>query len=331
MKTLISNPPYNLKWEPAVFSQIDNRFINFEVPPASNANWAFILTGIGKSDKSIFIMPNSVIESTNQAEKNIREKIIENNIIETIIQLPNKMFESTQIATVILVFNKNKKNNNVMMFDLSKSFITEKREQRGQHGGTSHTNRIYKKIINILTDEVIDKVLNCIQLSKSIKGFCKCVTNDDIKKNNYSLQTRNYIEIEHKPEQHRDINEIVKDINEIVEEKNTCKLTINETIAKNLGFDEELYKNIDISEPNKFLKKIKCKELIENDYFVTTKNKNEMKFENKNKNEISTVLIMTLSMWKQHIFYLNQKENEYLAELMDAILPKLMSGELQIE
>lgn len=41
-------------------------------------------------------------------------------------------------------------------------------------------------------------------------------------------------------------------------------------------------------------------------------------------------LVLILNNWKQHIFYLNQEENRYLAELRDALLPELMSGKIEV-
>ena len=59
MKALISNPPFNLKWESPPFAQIQPRFAEFDVPPDSNANFAFVLSGVQKADKCVFILPQS--------------------------------------------------------------------------------------------------------------------------------------------------------------------------------------------------------------------------------------------------------------------------------
>ena len=61
------------------------------------------------------------------------------------------------------------------------------------------------------------------------------------------------------------------------------------------------------------------------------KKKNEIKFENNSKEQLSSVLIMILNMWKQHIYYLNLEENRYLMELRDALLPELMSGKINLD
>lgn len=70
--------------------------------------------------------------------------------------------------------------------------------------------------------------------------------------------------------------------------------------------------------------------IVKNDYFKTTKNKNEITFSNNSKENISSILMMIFNTWKQHIYYLNLEENRYLAELRDALLPELMSGKIDI-
>lgn len=110
-KSLVSNPPYNLKWAIPPFAQIQCRFSDFGVPPASNANFAFILTGLDLiDDKMAFLLPNAVLSTNITEEKEIRKALIEDNLLEAVILLPDKMFESTSIATCILLFNKHKKN-----------------------------------------------------------------------------------------------------------------------------------------------------------------------------------------------------------------------------
>lgn len=122
------------------------------------------------------------------------------------------------------------------------------------------------------------------------------------------------------------------DINRITKEKNACKLTLNETIAKGMGFDLELYKQ-DQQELglNELLEQLGAEKLEKQDYFSTSKKKNEIKFENNSKEQLSSILVMILQNWKQHIYYLNQEENRYLAELRDALLPDLFSGNIQIQ
>ena len=81
---------------------------------------------------------------------------------------------------------------------------------------------------------------------------------------------------------------------------------------------------------DKLLIELGAKKLERQDYFTVSKKKNEIKFENNSKEQLSSILVMILHNWKQHIYYLNQEENSYLAELRDALLPELMSGKIEI-
>lgn len=329
MKTLISNPPYNMRWEPPVFAQLQNRFSRTEVPPSSNANFAFVLTALDKSERSIFILPNAVLSGGTNEEIEIRKHLVDSNYIDAVVLCPDKMFESTSIATCILILDKTKVTATVEMIDMRKKFVEEEREQNGQFGGKSHTSRTYKKIVKAFTPEMMEEAIDAIKERKNIAEYCKAVSLEEIKSNEYELSPSRYIEFQEHGSKHRDYKEIVRDINRIATEKNACKLTINETIAKNLGFDTILYKQEqDTSEFDKIIKKVSGEKIIKHDYFKVSKNKNEIKFENNSKETLSSILLMILNTWKQHIYYLNIEENRYLAELRDALLNDIFSPDL---
>lgn len=333
MSSLISNPPYNLKWKLPAFAQIEPRFSRCELPPESNANYAFILTALEKIDtKAAFIMPCGMLSTANNQEKEIRKYLIEENFVDCVITCPDNMFESTDISTCIVVFNKKKNTAKTTFIDMRGTYEVEEREQKGQYGGTSHTNRVYKKSMKVFSQENMKKVLEAIKSQRSEPCFCSTVTIEDIKNAEYSLVPSRYIEFLEQDRQYREIQDIVLDINKVTREKNACKLTINETLAKTFGFDLNLYKRDQTyAELNDLLKKLGVISLEKSDYFTATKSKNELKFENRSKEAISSVLIMILSTWKQHIYYLNIEENRYLSELRDTLLDKLMSGEILIE
>lgn len=330
--TLISNPPYNMKWIVPPFAQIQPRFYNCEVPPKSNANYAFVLTALEKSDRCVFILPCGVLSTDTKQEKAIRKYLVDKNLIESIILCPDKMFEATNIPTCIIVFNKNKTDTYVRMIDMRQTYETEQRMQNGQWGGASKENRTYTKNVKVFTDEQMQKAIDCIENKTDVNEFSKLVTIQDVVEQDYLLTPSRYIEFQEKETTHREYCEIIKDINRIVREKNACKLTINETLAKSLGFDLNLYKaeHQNNKELDELLINLKADKLLKHDYFTATKNKNEIKFENKDKDQLSSILIMVMQTWKQHIYYLNQEENRYLAELREAFLPDLLSGKIEL-
>lgn len=331
-RVLISNPPYNMKWQVPAFAQIQSRFVDcYIVPPESNANFAFVLTGLEKNERCVFLLPCGVLQGGTKEENAIRAWLVEKNFIEAVIICPDKMFESTDIGTCIIVLDKNKKTATTEMVDLRNRYKEEIREQRGQYGGASKTNRTYKKNIKVIPEATMNEVIQAVKERQSIPGFCKAASIEEIKENEYILTANRYVDFGDVEEKHRSYADIVKDINKITMEKNACKLTINESLAKGMGFDIELYK-IDQQDAglNELLEKLGVEKLEKQNYFVTSKNKNEIRFENNSKEILSSILMMIIQMWKQHIFYLNQEENRYLAELRDALLPELMSGKIEV-
>lgn len=329
---LISNPPYNMKWQVPAFAQIQPRFAECAtVPPENNANFAFILTGLEKNERCVFLLPCSVLSGGLKEEKATREWLVEKNMVEAVILCPDNMFESTGISTCIVIFDKNKKTATTEMVDLRRRYKEEIREQNGQYGGASHTNRTYKKTVKVILEETMDEVLAAIEERKTISDFCKSVSIEEMKEGGYSLLASRYFDIEQVEEKHRSYADIVNDINRITREKNACKLTINETLAREVGFDIDLFKlEQQDTGLNDLLVQLGADKLERQDYFTASKKKNEIKFENNSKEQLSSVLIMILQNWKQHIYYLNTEENRYLAELRDALLPELMGGKIDL-
>lgn len=326
---LLSNPPYNMKWIAPPFAQLQKRFNACELPPDSNANYAFVLTALDMAERASFILPCGMLTTDNAQEKAIREYLVNNNLIESIVLCPDKMFESTSISTCIITFDKNKQTTYIEMVDMRQKYTIESRKQNGQFGGKAHTNRTYSKDVKCFSEEQMEDALLCISEKKNIAEYCKAVTIEDIKNNDYKLTPAHYIEFVEKENSHREYTEIVADLNRIIREKNTCKLTINETLAKALGFNLELYKTTHDKEFDDLIKKIAGQKIERDNYFSVTKNKNEVKFENNSKDSVSSIFMLIFNMWKQHIYYLNQEENRYLAELRDAMLLDLMSGKIE--
>lgn len=333
--TLISNPPYNMKWNLPPFAQLQTRFNDCELPPESNANYAFILTALSMiDDKAVFLLPCGVLSTGNKQEKEIRKYLVEKNLIEAIITCPDKMFEATSIPTCIIVFNKKKKTTHISFVDMRQTYDVEQREQNGQFGGASHENRTYKKEVKVFSDEQMRKAIDSISNQSAIPGFSKTVSIQTIEENDYNLIPSRYIDFQEEGFKHREYEDIIDDLNRVIKEKNGLKLTINESLAKSIGlydiflmFKQSEETNSSINEILSFTGK-----KIEKEKFISmSKNAGELKFENGSKDSISTILMSILQMWKQHIMYLNNEENRYLAELRDALLPDLMSGKIQLD
>lgn len=329
----ISNPPYNIKWEPPVFAQLDSRFAEYGVPPKSNANYAFVLNALSVAENSALILPSCVLESKDNHEQEIKKELVDNNNIDCIVVNPGKMFEATDIATCILTLRKTRVTTAVeMIYCFERNYIQAERKQRGQFGGTSHTGRMYTKTINEYSPENIDKIVNLADTKECEIGFAQAVYPEGIKEKMYRLSPSVYIDFEYEEPKHRDYAEIMRDINRIRRKKNACKLVINETIARQMGFDVSSYNSDlnDMGDTDKLMQKL-CGQAFEKpDYIQFTKNKNEFILKANSKEEFPELLLLAFKMWKQRVMMLNNDENILLAELRDALLPDLMSGKIEI-
>ena len=110
----ISNPPYNMKWKIPPFAQLQPRFNDCELPPESNANYAFVLTALDNCNEKVsMILPCGILSSEVVSEKRIRQYLVKKNLIESVILCPDKMFEATSIPTCLLTLNKKKETTHI--------------------------------------------------------------------------------------------------------------------------------------------------------------------------------------------------------------------------
>lgn len=324
----ISNPPYNIKWQIPDFASFDNRFMLYGTPPESNANYAFILNAFDKAERCAYILPNGVLSS----EKDIRIAMIDNNIIDVVITLPDKMFISTSIPTCILVLDKDRTDNKIDMIDMKNECVKDIREQKGQYGDNAHTNRTYKREFNAFSSENIGRCINAIHSGIQADGFYIPVSNNQIKNKDYNLAPTRYITSDEKAF-HRPIQDIINNINSYVRDKNVTKITINESLAKAIGM-YELYElqeqsNQIMQEWNEQMKKFGVK--IDEEHFIAlSKKKNEIKIEQQDKEVSSELIMQIINSWKAHLMYLNNKQNIFLCELRDVLINELMSGNMQL-
>ncbi|MDD3186572.1 MAG: N-6 DNA methylase [Anaerostipes sp.] len=336
MNVLISNPPYNLKWEEPPFAVMQPRFNDCGIiPPKSNANYTFILTALDMAERSVILLPNGVLSTENKQEKAIKRYLLKKNYIEAVIMLPDAMFEKTSISTCILVLKKHRETMDISFIDMRNTYTVEERKQNGQFGGVAHEKRIYTKKIKVLSDKHIEEAINATKGKISKAGFSANVPVQQVLENECNLMPSRYIEIEQEEYIHRDYKDILKDLNHTIKEKNLLKLTINETIAKSLGLYEfgqiQKESRLNTEQMSANMESMFGIKIEKDNYISLSKNKGEIKFENMSKEVISPIFSMIFQAYKQHIFYLNQEESRYLVELRDAMLPDLMSGKLEIE
>lgn len=215
---IVSNPPYSVKWigsdDPVLIN--DERFAPAGVlAPKSKADFAFILHALNylsaKGRAAIVSFPG--IFYRGGAEAKIRQYLVDNNYVETVIALAPNLFFGTSIAVNILVLNKGKTNDNRVQFiDASELFKKE-------------TNN------NILTDEHIDTIMTLFADKVDVAHQVAMVDYDAIKANDYNLAVSSYVEAKDTREV-IDISVLNSEIKTTVAKIDTLRRQIDEIIEQ---------------------------------------------------------------------------------------------------
>ena len=208
---IVSNPPFSLdKWgAEELKDDIYGRF-SMGLPPKSKGDYAFIshiLASLNENGTAGIILPHGVLFRA-ASEGKIRKQIIENNWLDAIIGLPENLFFGTPIPTCMLIFKKNKCNNNVLFIDASKDFIKDVNQ--------------YK-----LTNENINKIVKTYSERKEVKKYAHIATFDELKENDYNLNISRYIDMFEEEE----VIDIEKTKNEITQLEDEVKKVKEEIVA----------------------------------------------------------------------------------------------------
>lgn len=122
---IMANPPFNLRnWRAENELTNDPRWMGYEVPPKSNANYAWILNMVSKlSENGVagFILANGALSGGGEEYK-IRRKLIENRLVEAIVIIPRDTFYTTDISVTLWILNKNKKARDIKINGIQKHY-----------------------------------------------------------------------------------------------------------------------------------------------------------------------------------------------------------------
>ncbi|NQU63825.1 MAG: SAM-dependent DNA methyltransferase [SAR324 cluster bacterium] len=112
---VMANPPFNMKdWRAADELVHDSRWSGYETPPTGNANYAWILHMVSKlSEHGVagFVLANGSMSTNTSGEGAIRQKLVENDLVDCMIALPGQLFYTTQIPVCLWFLTKSKKAN----------------------------------------------------------------------------------------------------------------------------------------------------------------------------------------------------------------------------
>jgi len=184
---VVANPPYSIKdWEYEAFKTKFGRLEGYDAPPDKNADYAFVLhiiKSMNTNGRAGIVLPHGVLTRGN-AEARIREQILRNDLVESIVALPPKLFYGTGIPAVVVILNKNKaeeKKNKVLIIDAEKDF------QEGKNQNT-------------LTPQDVNKIVKAFNGYEDIERYARVVSIGEIESKGFNLNIREYIDSSEKDE-----------------------------------------------------------------------------------------------------------------------------------
>ena len=200
----LENPPFNQKdWREANQLVDDPRWNGYPTPPTSNANYGWLLntlSKLGQNGTGVVLLANGAL-SAGGDEYEIRKRMIENDVVEAIIILPQNMFYTTNISVTCWCLTRNKKartekrpEGEVRFRERSGEILIMDLRQMGHP---------YEKKYIEFTDEdravIVDRFkswrLEEYQTPyEDIPEFCYAAKKDEIVEKGYSLVPSRYIE-----------------------------------------------------------------------------------------------------------------------------------------
>lgn len=249
---IMANPPFNQKqWRAEDELTKDPRWAGYDVPPTSNANYAWILNMASKlSENGVagFLLANGAL-SGGGIEYNIRKKMIENNLVEAILIFPRNLFYTTDISVTLWILNKNKKARTVELNEKVKKYRDRQKEILFMD--LRQIGIPFEKKYVQFSDDDIKKITKTyhnwqqIDFEKTYQNtpeFCYSASLAEIEKKDFSLVPSKYIEFVNRDE-NIDFNEKMQslqgDFSELLKmEEQSKKDLLN--VFKKLGYEIKL-------------------------------------------------------------------------------------------
>jgi type I restriction enzyme M protein len=246
---IMANPPFNLKdWRAENELTTDPRWAGYEVPPKSNANYAWILNMISKlSQNGVagFILANGALGGGGEEYK-IRKQIIENDLVEAVVILPQDMFYSTNISVTLWILNRNKNERTFEVNDGIKNYRNRKGEvlfmdlrQKGEPFEKKFIQFGEEEITAIATHYHNWQQNNWKESYQDIPEYSYSASLEDIRKKDYSLVPSKYIEFVNRDESldyAEQMQSLQTDLKDLFQQESHLKEEVS-NVFKTLGYE----------------------------------------------------------------------------------------------
>jgi len=232
---ILANPPFNMKDWGGEQLRDDVRW-RFGAPPAGNANFAWVqhfIHHLAPTGITGFVLANGSMLSNQSGEGEIRQRIIEADLVDCMVALPGQLFYSTQIPACLWFVARNKKNGRFR--DRSGQTLFIDARKMGQ---------LIDRVHRDLTDDDVAKIAGTYHAWRGdpkagtyadVPGFCYSATIDEIRKNGFVLTPGRYVGAEDVVDDGEPFEEKMQRLMRTLEEQFGDSQTLESEIRKNLS------------------------------------------------------------------------------------------------
>lgn len=207
---VLANPPFNISDWSGELLEDDIRWKGYNSPSSSNANFAWILHivhHLTETGSAAVVMANGSMSSMTNGEGDIRQQLVENNLVDCMVALPNQLFYNTQIPVCIWVLAKHRKGTESLR-DRSGEVLFIDARNMGHMETRTH---------KVFTEEDIEKIGETYHSWRSkdrsyedVAGFCNAASMKDIEQHNFVLTPGRYVGAAEADELRQDFQEVLK-------------------------------------------------------------------------------------------------------------------------
>ena len=227
---IMANPPFNLSDWGADKLTDDVRW-QYGMPPAGNANFAWLqhmIHHLAPNGKIGMVLANGSLSSQSGGEGEIRQNIVNADLVECIVAMPTQLFYTTQIPVSLWFLSKNKKQRGKTLFIDARKL------------GTMVTRKLRE-----LTDADIAMIADaykayCNGTLEDQKGFCAVVDTEEIAKQDYILTPGRYVGIEEQEDDGEPfedkMNRLTSELSELFAKSHELEAEIKEKLGA-IGYE----------------------------------------------------------------------------------------------
>jgi type I restriction enzyme M protein len=228
---ILANPPFNDKDWKAELLEDDQRW-KYGLPPKRNANFAWVqhfIHHLSPTGIAGFVLANGSMSAGGQEGK-IREKIVKADLVDCMVALPSQLFYNTGIPACLWFLSRDKNNNRFRNRKDEILFIDARK--MGYMADRTHRE---------LTDEDVQEIAQVYHSWRGeggkyedVRGFCKSVTVDDVKKHDYILTPGRYVGFAEEEEDPEEFEEKMQKLTAELAEQFKKSEKLENTIRVNL-------------------------------------------------------------------------------------------------